>query len=124
MTIQRILLVEDDVFLARALKHTLEGMGYAVVHLLSAAEAMDHAEEFRPDAIVMDVYLGRGIDGIDAARAIRRAHEVPVIFLTARCDDATRARAKFATPAAYLSKSCAPEELHAALESALRLSTV
>lgn len=119
MSTPRILLVDDDAFLAPALKHALEDMGYAVVHMLTAAEAMDHAEQYRPDAIVMDVNLGRGIDGIDAARAIRRAHEVPIVFLTTRCDDVTRARAKLATPAAYLSKSCAAEELRAALENAL-----
>jgi DNA-binding response OmpR family regulator len=120
MSNARILLVEDDALLAPALKRALEQMGYAVAHMPTAAEAMDHAFQHRPDAIVMDVNLGRGIDGIDTARAIRRAYDIPIVFLTSRVDETTRARATLATPAAYLPKSCSAEELRDALESAMR----
>lgn len=103
-----------------ALTRMLEEIGCAVVHVPAAAEAMDHAFQHRPDAIVMDVNLSRGIDGIDTARAIRRAHDIPVVLLSARCDDVTRLRARLATPAAFLSKACSPEELRGALEHALK----
>lgn len=116
----RILLVEDDGFVAPALKGALEGMGYTVVHMCTAAEAMDHAFQHRPDAILMDVNLGRGIDGIDTARATRRAYDIPVVFLSARCDEATRRRAALATPAAFLSKACSCDDLRGALDRALR----
>lgn len=119
MSTPRILLVEDDAFIAPALKRALEDMGYAVVHMPTAAEALDHALQHHPDLVVMDVNLGRGIDGIDTARAIRRAYDVPVVFLTSREDSVTRARAEFATPAAYLSKGCTSQELRAAIETAL-----
>lgn len=120
MSNPRILLVEDDVFLAPALTRALEDMGYSVVHMRTAAEAMDHAFQHRPDAIVMDVNLGRGIDGIDTARAIRRAYDIPIVFLSARADEVTRERASFATPAAYLPKSCSAAELREALEAAMQ----
>lgn len=116
----RILLVEDDGLIAPALQGALEGMGYAVVHMRTAAEAMDHAFQHRPDAILMDVNLGRGIDGIDTARAIRRAYDIPVVFLSTRCDEATRTRAALATPAAFLSKACSCDDLRGALDRALR----
>jgi CheY-like chemotaxis protein len=116
----RILLVEEDGFAAPALKRMLEDMGCAVMHVPTAAEAMDHAFEHRPDAIVMDVHLGRGIDGIDTARAIRRAHDIPVVFLSARRDEATRARAALATPAACLPKACTSDELRDAIDRALQ----
>lgn len=115
----RILLVDDDSFLAPALKRVLEEMGYAVVHMPTAAEALDYALQHHPDLVVMDVNLGRGIDGIDTARAMRRAYDVPVVFLTSRDDAQTRSRAELATPVAYLSKGCSPDDLGATLERAL-----
>lgn len=68
----------------------------------------------------MDITLQGPMDGIQAAEQIRRQFQIPIIYVTAHADAATRERAQQTNPAAYLVKPYEDHELRQALELALR----
>jgi PAS domain S-box-containing protein len=77
------------------------------------------AEENRPDLALMDVRIVGSMDGIQAARLLREAYGIPVIFLTSYSDEATIRRAARELPYGYLTKPFQRRELKAALEVGL-----
>lgn len=98
----------------------LERMGYRVLGLVgTAAETVCAAEKLRPDLILMDIWLGQGMDGVEAAGQIRDRCQLPVVYLTAHSDDATVQRAMTTAPFGYLIKPYDDKELHAAIEIGL-----
>jgi CheY-like chemotaxis protein len=101
----RILIVEDEIIIARELEARLQGMEYEVVGIASSGrEAIALAEEARPDLVLMDIVLKGDIDGIEAAEEIRRRLRLPVIFVSAYTDPETLRRAKITEPFAYIVK--------------------
>lgn len=120
MLTTRILIVEDERIIARGIEKRLRGLGYSVVGNAGAGEeAVRQALEFRPDLILMDINLGQGMDGVDAAAAIRAQADIPVVFLTAFSDDATLQRAKQSDPFGYLLKPYEDKDLQTAIEIGL-----
>jgi PAS domain S-box-containing protein len=116
----QILVVEDETIVAMDLQNRLRGLGHSVPGFwVSGEEAIAMAEELKPDLILMDIKLGGGMDGIEAAYQIRHRFEVPVIYLTANSDETTVQRAKFTEPYGYLLKPFAERELETAIEIAL-----
>jgi len=92
----RIAVVEDEVILAMALSLMLEDWGHQVVGTADSetgAFALVDAE--RPDAVLMDIRLGRRESGLHAARMIRARSDVPIVFCTAYADS-PQARAEVA----------------------------
>lgn len=79
----RVLIVEDDPGLARALAITLRSQRYEVVVAGSGAAAIDAAAGRHPDVVVLDLGLP-DIDGMDVLRALRGWSGVPVVVLSAR----------------------------------------
>src|SRR5919204_1342332 len=80
----RILLVEDEVKMARAIRRGLEQEGYAVDSAADGPEGLYRASEWDYDAIVLDVLLP-GMDGFEVCRRLRQAGRwAPVLMLTAR----------------------------------------
>jgi two-component system OmpR family response regulator len=80
----RLLLVEDDAKLVRALQRGLSREGYAVDLASSGDEALEQARSYEYDAVVLDVMLP-GRDGFAVCRELRRREQwVPVLMLTAR----------------------------------------
>lgn len=115
----RVLVVEDEVIVAMEIQDRLEHLGYAVSDTLTTGEAaLAHVSEAVPDLILMDIRLDGALDGIETAAAIRAAHDIPVIFLTAYSDDRTLERAKAAAPFGYIVKPFEERELYAAVEVA------
>lgn len=113
----RVLIVEDERIVARDLQQTLEGMGYEVIGIASSAgEAMHHCVERRPDAVLMDIRIKGGLDGIATAAVLRERFDVPVTFLTAHTDQATLERAAKTRPYGYLTKPVNAAELRSAIE--------
>jgi len=114
------MIVEDEALVALELKARLEAMGYLVVGTVATApEALDCVRDTSPDLVLMDIRLGEGLDGIDAAETIRGRFNVPVVFVTAHSDDATLRRAGTARPAGYVVKPVRDQDLLAAIEEAL-----
>jgi CheY-like chemotaxis protein len=116
----RILMVEDERIVAASIGLCLEREGYVVAGNAGSAErAIALAAELKPDLILMDINLGGGPDGVEAAREIQKAAPVPVIFLTAYSDSETLARAGAVTPFGYLVKPVEDRALRPAIEMAL-----
>ena len=116
----KIMIVEDEVIIAKSIEQTLESMGYNISAAVTSGEdAVVKAEETRPDLAVMDISLRGEMDGIEAARQIRSRRPLPIIFLTAFADEEKLERAVLAEPFAYLLKPVNDRELKAAIEMAL-----
>ena len=85
-----IMLVEDEIHLARGICFNLEEEGNRVSHFESAERALATLEIEHFDLVIMDVMLP-GMDGFQACRAIRAVDpRVPILMLTARSEDADR----------------------------------
>ncbi|HWL80435.1 MAG TPA: ATP-binding protein [Roseomonas sp.] len=121
MTPARILIVEDELIIARDLQQQLTRIGHTVVGLsVSGEEAIAIAAAERPDIVLMDLRLEGRMDGVDAARHLREAFQIPVIFLTAYADPETVRRASQAEPQGYLLKPFEDLQLFTTIELALR----
>ncbi len=117
---QRILLVEDEVLVARDIEHQLRQLGYVPVgHTGRGEEAIRMAEQLRPDLVLMDIQLAGPVDGIVAAQSIREQFGLPVVFLSAYAADDLLARAKLTEPFGYILKPFSERELRTVLEMAL-----
>lgn len=91
---KRILIVEDEAAIAMLLEMLLLSVGYEVCgKVMSGLEAIDAAKGLSPDLIMMDIKIKGDMDGIDAAKVITSASEVPVIFLSAYSDKETKKKA-------------------------------
>jgi len=116
----RILVVEDELIIAKGIEKRLKVLGYAVTDTVpSGEEAVAQALETLPDLILMDINLQGGMDGVSAAEQIRARVDIPVIFLTAYADSATLARAKISEPFGYIVKPFQDITLASAIEMAL-----
>jgi two-component system sensor histidine kinase/response regulator len=116
----RILIVEDEIIVARDTENMLMYFGYEVVGIAgSGEEAISLAGELSPDLILMDIRIGGNIDGIEAAGRIRELQEIPVIFVTAHADEKSLQRAKLAGPIGYLLKPFEEKDLRMTLETAI-----
>lgn len=120
MESERILIVEDEKIIALDLQRRLERFGYTICDTASEGdEAVRKAAEHRPDIILMDIMLAGVVDGIEAAKAIKRDLQIPVIFLTAYADERTLERAKEAEPFGYILKPFKERELYTTIDIAL-----
>ncbi len=116
----RLLLVEDDVKLVRALQRGLQREGYAVDLAGTGDEALAQAGSYDYDALVLDVMLP-GTDGFTVCRELRRSEQwVPVLMLTARDNVKDRIRGLDAGADDYLVKPFDFGELLARLRALIR----
>ena len=120
MATTKILIVDDEIIIARELESRLTNLGYDVPGIAaSGKEAIRLVEETDPDLVLMDIVLKGDMDGIEAAAAIRKRRSVPVIYLTAYTDETTLQRARITEPFAYVVKPFSERELRANIEMAL-----
>jgi len=97
-------------------------MSYDVTAVTATADdVIMHADDLRPDVILMDVRLKEETDGVEAAQEIKRLHDVPIIFVTADTDEATVRRAIAAEPDGFLIKPLDELERIAAIDVAIKL---
>jgi CheY-like chemotaxis protein len=109
----RVFLVEDEAIIALDIRKRLNRLGHNVVYVASSAyEAIQQIRLLQPDIVLMDIRLQGKMDGIEAARIIGKTCPVPIIFMTAQTDVATRNRAEALEPAGYLVKPIVIEELN------------
>ena len=115
-----ILIVEDEAIVAADLAGKLGRLGYDVAGTAAQGEAaVALACRLQPHLVLMDIWLKGPMDGIEAADAIRRRNDVPVVFLTAHSDPATLARAKLTGPFGYILKPFEERELATQIEMAI-----
>jgi DNA-binding response OmpR family regulator len=115
----RVLVVEDDDEIAQVLQRTLRMEGYEVRIAPDGEVALDTAASYVPDLVLLDLGLPK-LDGIDVAKRLRGADDVPILILTAR--DAVESRVEGLDSGAddYLVKPFERQELLARIRALLR----
>ncbi len=117
---KKVMIVEDEIIIAEDIKNRLTKMGYVVSSVVSSGEeAIQKANENKPDLILMDIVLDSKMDGIEAANNIKFSLDIPVVYLTAYGDDKMLERAKVTEPYGYIIKPFKERELHITIEIAL-----
>jgi DNA-binding response OmpR family regulator len=115
----RALLVDDDRDLARLLTDYLGAHEVSLTHVEDGALGLAALAKESFDVVLLDVMLP-GIDGFEVCRRIRAAHDVPVVMLTARGDDADRIVGLEIGADDYVPKPFNPRELLARVRAVLR----
>ena len=116
----KIMIVEDESIIAEDIRMSLINNGYVVSSVISMGEkAIEKVKEDNPDLILMDIMLAGKMDGIQTAGMIQTIFNIPVIYLTAYCDDKIIERAKITSPFGYLIKPFKDRELCIAIEMSL-----
>lgn len=118
----KILIIEDDVRIARFVRLELEHEGYAVQVAADGESGLEAALGGRADLVLLDLMLP-GLPGMEVCRRIRRASAVPVIMLTARDDVADKVQGLDVGADDYLTKPFHIQELLARIRAALRRRT-
>lgn len=118
---RRLLIVDDEPNLLRAVAVCLRGEGYEVDTARSGAEALVRVAQRLPDLIVSDIRMPR-MDGYAFARQLRanpRTDLIPIVFLTAKDESSERIAGIRSGVDAYLTKPFEPDELIAVIENIL-----
>ncbi|CAN5567662.1 response regulator [soil metagenome] len=115
----KVLVVDDEHAIVRALTAALEARGYQVTSVRTGHEALDRTASAAPDAIILDLGLP-DLDGLEVCRRIRLWSEVPIIVLTAEGSDAVKVKALDEGADDYVTKPFSTPELLARLRVALR----
>ncbi len=114
----RVLIAEDEALIRLDLKEMLEEEGYTVVaEVGDGQQAVDRAQELRPDLVILDIQMPV-LDGLGAAEQIAAARIAPVIVLTAFSQRELVERARDAGAMAYLVKPFSKNDLVPAIEVA------
>jgi len=118
----RVLVVDDEPQIVRALAVNLQALGYKVDVARSGEEALRVAADHRPDAVILDLGLP-GMDGLDVIEGLRGWTTVPIIVLSVREQERDKIAALDAGADDYVTKPFGMGELLARLRSALRRAT-
>jgi CheY-like chemotaxis protein len=113
----RILVAEDETIIRLDLCSALQAAGFETIEARDGAEAVSLAREHEPDLAVLDVKMPN-LDGIEAARRITTAQQIPIVLVTAYSDSALVERAIGAGIYAYLVKPFRESEIVPAVETA------
>ena len=119
MSGERVLVVDDERQILRALRVILRDAGFEVSTAETAQQALDALALRPPDAAILDLILPDG-NGVDVCRSIREWSDMPVIVLSAVGDEAEKVRALEAGADDYVTKPFGTDELIARLRAALR----
>jgi two-component system, OmpR family, KDP operon response regulator KdpE len=115
----RILVVDDEPQIVRALKVVLREAGFEALAAETVAEALDAAAVRPPEAAIVDLVLPDG-DGIDLTRRLREWSDMPILVLSAVGEEGQKVRALEAGADDYVTKPFGTRELIARLQAALR----
>lgn len=116
---KKILLVEDEKTLAKALKFNLEKEGFRVETAFDGEEALSSFLRDKPDLVILDLMLPK-IDGFEVCRRLRRSSDVPIIMLTARDEDIDKILGLELGADDYMTKPFNTRELLARIKAILR----
>ena len=115
----KIAVVEDELVIASHIQDILQKLGYVASLIPIQEEVADAILEYQPDLILMDIYLGPNMDGVEVAKQIYSQVDTPIVFLTAHSDSSTLERAKVVSPAGFIVKPFQDQTLYTTIEMAL-----
>lgn len=115
----RILVVDDEIQIRRALDRALSARGYTVEAVGDGESALAQAEVFNPDLVVVDLNLP-GMNGMAVCRELRRRSSVPILVLSVRADESDKVEALDLGADDYLTKPFGIDELLARVRALLR----
>ena len=115
----RVLIIDDEPQILRALRINLSVRGYEVTTAATGAAALRAAAETRPEVIVLDLGLP-DIDGLEVLAGLRGWNDTPVIVLSARSDSSEKVAALDAGADDYVTKPFGMDEFLARLRAAVR----
>lgn len=109
----KVLVVDDEPYMHRLLKHHLERAGFQMLNANNGREAIELAGQNLPNLIVMDVMMAE-MDGLTALKQLKMAEptrDIPVIMITASAHHVTRQEAETSGAALFLTKPFSPTQL-------------
>jgi DNA-binding response OmpR family regulator len=116
----RVLVVDDDALIRKAVRLTCESEGYAVQEADRGTDVLERIENFHPDIILLDLMLP-DLSGFDVCREIRRAgHRMPVVILSAKNEEIDVVLGLEIGADDYINKPFRPRELLARIAAHLR----
>jgi PAS domain S-box-containing protein len=119
---KKILLVEDDAIIALNEKSLLGGYGYDVITANTGEKAVAMGAGGVPiDLVLMDIDLGAGMDGTEAAGIILKSREIPVIFLSSHSEPEIVRKTENISSYGYVEKSSSITVLDASIKMAFKL---
>ena len=117
-----ILIVEDEALIAMMEKRLLERNGYAVISVSCGDDAVAEVQSNPEiDLILMDIDLGSGMDGTEAAEIILREHDIPLAFLSSHTEPEIVEKTEGITSYGYIVKNSGDTVLLASVRMAFRL---
>ncbi len=120
MSKTRVLVVETEPNISAELEGCLQRLGYAVTGRAENGEAaIRHAEDSRPDVVLMDIRLDDSARGTDASSYLQKELKLPVIYLSGNSSDTTLSRARDTGPFGLILIPVAERELKVAIEMAV-----
>jgi two-component system KDP operon response regulator KdpE len=121
--VTRVLVVDDDAQILRALRINLAARGYQVLTAVDGTAALTAAADAPPDVVVLDLGLP-DLDGTEVIAGLRGWTQVPIIVLSARTDSHDKVDALDAGADDYVTKPFGMAELLARLRAAVRRASV
>lgn len=120
---KKILLVEDEPAIALLESQYLQDEGYEIIHTSTGEEAIDIIKEMGSeiDLILMDIDLGKGMDGTESAEVILKYFNKPLLFLSSHTEPEIVEKTERITSYGYIVKSSEPTVLYASIKMAFRL---
>ena len=116
-----ILVVDDEVRIARMIRMNLEHDGSDVIEANSGQQALDMVRSRMPNLVILDVMMP-GLDGFETLSILREISQVPVIMLTAKGEEEDRIRGLELGADDYVTKPFSPRELMSRVKAVLRRS--
>jgi PAS domain S-box-containing protein len=121
-TRKTILLVEDEAILAMTEKMQLEKYGYAVKTVNTGEKAIEAVKTIPEiDLVLMDINLGDGIDGTEAAEIILKDHDIPIVFVSSHTEREVVEKTEKITSYGYVVKNSSMTVLDASIKMAFKL---
>ncbi|MBW2651105.1 MAG: response regulator, partial [Deltaproteobacteria bacterium] len=116
---KQILIVEDEQVISMDIHNRLQNMGYGVAAIASSGEeAFRKTAELRPDLVLMDITLGKSMDGIDTANRIHAKYNIPVIYISSNIAEDRMEQIKATNPFGFITKPFEDRDLRITLEMA------
>lgn len=122
MDVKKLLIVEDDMIAAAVESQTLRQLGYEVITAGSAQEAINKIDTDRSiDLVLMDIDLGIGMNGTEAAKQILARRRIPIVFLTSHSEKELMENVRGITRYGYVIKNSGDFVLKSSIEMAFEL---